>query len=77
MTELLDVVHAFPDPLKAGWALWLVWGGGQLLWFRRGRTAALPALPPPRPRPRRVVKPPAPPEQEPPHDPPPIPVAES
>jgi hypothetical protein len=53
MIELLDVMNAIPQPLKAGWAVWVVCGAGLVLWHHR----ASPALPAPRPRPRRAPKP--------------------
>lgn len=57
MLEIVDIVNAFPEPIKAAWAVWLVWGAGQLVWYRRGRVPVVKALPPPRPRPRRLPKP--------------------
>jgi hypothetical protein len=57
MLELLDVMNAIPQPLKAGWAVWLVCGTGLVLWHRSGRDTAMPAVPASRPRARRTPKP--------------------
>jgi hypothetical protein len=65
MLEILDIVNAFPEPLKAAWVAWLAWGAGQIVWYRRGRVPVVKALPAPRPRPRRPPKPVAPPVGEP------------
>ena len=56
MIELLDVMNAIPQPLKAGWAVWVMCGAGLVLWHRRARAVAAPALPAPPPRPRPAPK---------------------
>jgi hypothetical protein len=34
MAELFDVINAFSLPLKVAWVVWLVWGVGQIYWYR-------------------------------------------
>jgi hypothetical protein len=38
MTEVIDVLVALGTPLKLAWGLWLVWGVGQYVWFRKRRS---------------------------------------
>ena len=38
MTEVIDVLIALGTPLKLAWGLWLVWGVGQYVWFRKRRS---------------------------------------
>jgi hypothetical protein len=53
MGELFDVLDALSLPLKTAWMIWLGWGAGQMLWYRRERVEVLRTMPPARPRPRR------------------------
>jgi hypothetical protein len=39
MSEVMDVINAFPTPLKLAWAGWAAWGVGQYFWFRHERSA--------------------------------------
>jgi hypothetical protein len=39
MAELLDILDACTMPLKIGWVVWLVWGVGQIFWYRHERTS--------------------------------------
>ncbi len=66
MVDILDIVNAVPAPLRAAWALWIAWGAGQIIWYRRARVVPVVAsLPARRPRPRRVPTPVVPVEQAP------------
>jgi hypothetical protein len=38
MSEFMDVINAFGNPLKLAWAGWIVWGAGQYFWFRHERS---------------------------------------
>jgi hypothetical protein len=40
MAELLDILDAFPMPLKIGWVVWFAWGIGQIFWYRHDRTSS-------------------------------------
>jgi hypothetical protein len=42
MVEALDVMDAFSTTLKLAWVVWLGWGIGQVFWYKRERTAAVP-----------------------------------
>jgi len=60
MFEVIDVLNALGTPLKIAWLVWLVWGVGQCLWFRRRRS--LPArkvtsVAKPAPAPKKVAVP--------------------
>jgi hypothetical protein len=51
MRDLLFVVAGLSTPVKVAWAVWMLWGVGQLLWYRRSRTqdsAYVPPYVPPR-----------------------------
>ena len=37
MSEMVDVLDAFSNPLKIGWIVWLAWGTGLVFWYRRER----------------------------------------
>lgn len=55
MPDAISLLGGFSTPVKAGWALWLIWGAGQLAWHRYGRVASqtqpeAPAVSPPRPQ---------------------------
>lgn len=41
MGELLDITNAFTTPLKVAWVVWLVWGIGQIAWYRHERVHAM------------------------------------
>lgn len=38
MSEFMDVVNAFGNPLKLAWVGWIAWGVGQYFWFRHERS---------------------------------------
>jgi hypothetical protein len=38
MSEVMDVVNAFGNPLKLAWVGWIAWGVGQYFWFRHERS---------------------------------------
>jgi hypothetical protein len=38
MSELVDVVDAFSNPIKIGWVIWFAWGIGLVFWCRHERT---------------------------------------
>lgn len=40
MAELLDILNAFPMPLKIAWVVWLAWGIAQMFWYRHDRTSS-------------------------------------
>ena len=52
MTDMLMVVTGLSTPVKIAWVDWMMWGVGQLLWYRRSRNYAPPAYVPPPPPPR-------------------------
>jgi hypothetical protein len=39
MSEAMDVINAFGNPLKIAWVGWVAWGVGQYFWFRHERSA--------------------------------------
>jgi hypothetical protein len=39
MSEVMDVINAFGNPLKLAWVGWVAWGVGQYFWFRHERSA--------------------------------------
>ena len=38
MSEVMDVLNAFGNPLKLAWVGWIAWGVGQYFWFRYERS---------------------------------------
>jgi hypothetical protein len=38
MSEMMDVLNAFGNPLKLAWVGWIAWGVGQYFWFRHERS---------------------------------------
>jgi len=38
MSEVMDVINAFSNPLKLAWVGWMAWGVGQYFWFRHERS---------------------------------------
>ncbi len=46
MDQLLMLAGAFSLPVKAGWAVFLLWAALQVVWYRRGRTEVPQPLPP-------------------------------
>lgn len=44
--QLLMLAGAFSLPVKAGWAIFLLWTVAQVMWYRRGRTELPQPLPP-------------------------------
>ena len=38
MSEVMDVLNAFGNPLKLAWVGWIAWGVGQYFWFRHERS---------------------------------------
>jgi hypothetical protein len=38
MSEVMDVINAFGNPLKLAWVGWAAWGVGQYFWFRHQRS---------------------------------------
>lgn len=61
MEQLLTIVDWFSMPVKAGWAIFLVWALLQVAWYRRARSAtpALRPLPPMQAEPRHPARKPA------------------
>lgn len=47
MSELFDVIDAFPLVIKATWVVWAAWGVGQFYWYREDvRRATVMGMPP-------------------------------
>ena len=58
MSEMMDVLNAFGNPLKLAWVGWIAWGVGQYFWFRHERsTPAKKVISVAKPAPRKPAVP--------------------